>query len=687
MSRQYNRGNRGNPSSINITGNVPDPRLADVQNTRLLTETSDGEDIGDHHDHGKPEEKPQNRDMFLYILVVILAVVIAYVTYRNESRLSDYDRKFSEMNKNVKYLEMLKTLKIEVPEMKETISTIQDHVKEANNRFLPLWTKLSETQDKVDLSENKTKTLEIESKKLKSDMVQMRTDSERLSGQSKNVSLKMHELIPQLESAESYLSTLHKKMAETEERVLPSIERQKELTDTVDKLSIKVNNTALSVYGANETLSNITSQMKRNQPMFDDMEKTFKQAQTIKNTIGNMQQYASRTERSILNLHGRMMRTESRFSKLSSNVMTVEDRLTAVDDKHTQLVTRQTELDVNMEKSKNDIINLDDQLTKAKREVEDFKGKLASTKEDMTLRLDDIFVNIAKAESKMSSIKTESEGYSNRINDLENRTNERIDKLYVRTETEEQFTTYLKSIFPGVVSDVETIKGSAYSTWMISVMDLLEIAAITYLFYVLFNGKYQDGYSQSSAGIQSDHHMSPTGTSSSHQRPSSILDQISRKPVLANKICILSFYAETQSLHKSLVTSALMLSRRGKTMQIIPHLVRRHEDILHIPSARYIFIFVDFNERNVILEKPDQDLGDKKVVTVKAAQKLGGDVFVTYVRDKGSANLFPGNLFNINLSAFTTHPVLKPLEINQRCFSVYEHYTNTQREHIAGVLS
>jgi hypothetical protein len=54
-------------------------------------------------------------------------------------------------------------------------------VKEANNRFLPLWTKLSETQDKVDLSENKTKTLEIESKKLKSDMVQMRTDSERES--------------------------------------------------------------------------------------------------------------------------------------------------------------------------------------------------------------------------------------------------------------------------------------------------------------------------------------------------------------------------------------------------------------------------------------------------------------------------------------------------------------------------
>ena len=394
--------------------------------------------------------------IFRYILVGILAVVIVFVTYRNESRLSHYDRKFSEMNKNVKYLEMLKTLKIEVPEIKENISTIQDHVKEANNRFLPLWTKLSETQDKVDLSENKTKMLEIEIKILKSDMVQMRTDSERLSGQSKNVSLKMHELIPQLESAESYLSTLHEKMAETEERVLPSIERQKKLIDAVDKLSIKVNNTALSVYGANETLSNITSQMERNQPIFDDVKKTFKQAQTIKKSIGNMQQYASGIERRILNLFGSITRTESRFSELSNNVKTVEDRLTAVNDKHTQLVTRQTEQNDNMEKSKNDIINLDNQLTKAKREVEDINGKLASTKEDMTQRLGDISVNIAKAESEMSSIKTESEGYSNLIN----RTNERIDKLYVQIETEKQFTTYLKGLFPGVVSDVETMKGS-----------------------------------------------------------------------------------------------------------------------------------------------------------------------------------------------------------------------------------
>ena len=364
------------------------------------------------------------------------------------------------MNENMKYLEILNTLKKEVPEIKETISTIQNHLTEANNLFQPFWVNLSKTEDKLDLSENKMKILENDINKSKSEIVEMRNVSESLSEQNRNLSIKVDELIPQLESAESNLSTLHQKMAETEERVIASIKKQKELIDTVDELLIKVNDTGLSVDGASKKLSNITSQMERNQPMFDNMEKTFIQAQEIKSTFEDIQQHTRGTERRIFNMHGSITRTKSRFTKLSNNVKTVEHQLAAVDDKHTQLVTRQVELDDSMEKSKNDIINLDDQLTKAKGEVADFNGKLASTKEDMTQRLGKLSGDIAKAESEMSSIKTESEGYTNRINDLENRTNERIDKLYVRTEIEEQFTTYVKHTLPVVVSVLETIKGS-----------------------------------------------------------------------------------------------------------------------------------------------------------------------------------------------------------------------------------
>jgi chromosome segregation ATPase len=354
------------------------------------------------------------------------------------------------MNENMKYLE--------VPEIKETISTIQNHLTEANNLFQPFWVKLSKTQDKLDLSENKMKILENDINKSKFEIVEMRNVSESLSEQNRNLSIKVDELIPQLESAESNLSTLHQKMAETEERVIASIKKQKELIVTVDELLIKVNDTGLSVDGANKKLSNITSQMERNQPKFDYVEKTLIQAQEIKSTFEDIQKHTRGTEHRILNLHGSITHTKSRFTKLSNNVKTVEHHLAAVDDKHTQLVTRQVELDDNMEKSKNDIINLDDQLTKAK--VADFNGKLASTKEDMTQRLGKLSGDIAKAESEMSSIKTESEGYTNRINDLENRTNERIDKLYVRIEIEEQFTTYVKNTLPVVVSKQDTMKGS-----------------------------------------------------------------------------------------------------------------------------------------------------------------------------------------------------------------------------------
>ena len=65
---------------------------------------------------------------------------------------------------------------------------------------------------------------------------------------------------------------------------------------------------------------------------------------------------------------------------------------------------------------------------------------------------------------------------------------------------------------------------------------------------------------------------------------------------------------------------------------------------------------------------------------------LLADVFVTYVRDKGSSNLFLGHLYNTELSAFTAHGVLKKLEAKGRCFSVYEKFTNSQKEHIANAI-
>jgi hypothetical protein len=93
--------------------------------------------------------------MFVLVWFVVLNAIFDNISVISLwSVLLVEEIKVPRENQNVKYLEMLNTLKIVVPEIKETISRIQDHLTEANNLFQPFWVKLSKTQDKLDLTEN-----------------------------------------------------------------------------------------------------------------------------------------------------------------------------------------------------------------------------------------------------------------------------------------------------------------------------------------------------------------------------------------------------------------------------------------------------------------------------------------------------------------------------------------------------
>ena len=174
-----------------------------------------------------------------------------------------------------------------------------------------------------------------------------------------------------------------------------------------------------------------------------------------------------------------------------------------------------------------------------------------------------------------------------------------------------------------------------------------------------------------------------TNSTGNQMRPRKmILDQV-HGVQLSRNICVISFYTETQILHQELVKSAVHVD-----IPIKSFLMGNPEtEITCIPRSKFIFIFVDFNERNVILENPEQDLGDKRSITVEAAQKMGADVFVVYVRDQGSTELPDGQLYNSNLSGFTRHSILKPLTARGRGLSVYETFTKYQENHIYNVIS
>ncbi|XP_052103104.1 uncharacterized protein LOC127736564 isoform X2 [Mytilus californianus] len=166
------------------------------------------------------------------------------------------------------------------------------------------------------------------------------------------------------------------------------------------------------------------------------------------------------------------------------------------------------------------------------------------------------------------------------------------------------------------------------------------------------------------------------------RRMNTILDQI-YSGNLEESICILSFYGETQDLHYRILTSAL----QQKEIPMKPFLLKVTDpDAKSIPRCHFVFVFVDFNERNVILENPDQELGDKKVVTVKACQKMGADVFVIYTRDRDSNDLEDGKLYNKDLSAFTGHFLLKKFTAKNRGLSVNDTFTPYQKSHIKGVV-
>ena len=101
-------------------------------------------------------------------------------------------------------------------------------------------------------------------------------------------------------------------------------------------------------------------------------------------------------------------------------------------------------------------------------------------------------------------------------------------------------------------------------------------------------------------------------------------DETARKDLKRN-ICVVSFNKKTQHLHKTLVESAV-----PEDIPVVTRIVRESakEFRTHLES-KWVFVFVDNNEKNVVLENED-DLGNTKCNTVKEAWAIGGNILLTF---------------------------------------------------------
>ncbi|XP_064594474.1 myosin-4-like isoform X2 [Liolophura sinensis] len=113
-------------------------------------------------------------------------------------------------------------------------------------------------------------------------------------------------------------------------------------------------------------------------------------------------------------------------------------------------------------------------------------------------------------------------------------------------------------------------------------------------------------------------------------------------------------------------------------MTVHTYVVHSTVDLADAPKDALALVFVDFNERNVILEQPGLLQGELKTKTVQHLLQTGADVFVIYTGDNESENLPEGALYNTSLSSVHKHSLLKPLQKRQRVLSILTAFNEAQ---------
>lgn len=144
-----------------------------------------------------------------------------------------------------------------------------------------------------------------------------------------------------------------------------------------------------------------------------------------------------------------------------------------------------------------------------------------------------------------------------------------------------------------------------------------------------------------------------------------LLAKVSSKKV-EKGIGVISFHSSTQEFHQNL----LRVVPKPYSLPMQTYLIEKQEDLLKVKPYKVTIVFVDFNERNIILENPDTEVGDCRRLTTEIFLSSKCDVFVVYCKDRDSQSLPPNQLYNTKLHSVKQQPILSKLSKENRVFSV-----------------
>ncbi|XP_061184754.1 uncharacterized protein LOC133192759 [Saccostrea echinata] len=147
------------------------------------------------------------------------------------------------------------------------------------------------------------------------------------------------------------------------------------------------------------------------------------------------------------------------------------------------------------------------------------------------------------------------------------------------------------------------------------------------------------------------------------------------KEKLENSLCVISFGCGTDK--QKYVQLASDLIGPVCHLQMKNVVVNSIENLDTIPPSKVILMFVDYNERNLIIE---EEHGGLKRETLSMLQRTGAEVIVIYCYELSSKHLDGGRLFAQKLTVVERIKELRELRERNSIFSIYDKFNPTQKE-------
>nr|XP_022328121.1 uncharacterized protein LOC111127307 [Crassostrea virginica] len=313
---------------------------------------------------------------------------------------------------------------------------------------------------------------------------------------------------------------------------------------------------------------------------------------------------------------------------------------------------------------------IQEQMKTLKEDTDKAKSVLETQNKSMVESLENLQNQIKHMENNMTKMMEKVKEVETQIKAVQNdatKTNEKIKKMEIQMKTLQNGMTKTNERVVGVDGQLnvfyeELKENSIY---------------IVGCFLVIVICIFVGGHTLLASRPHPKNKITGTGAQRSIPR-SDIIGKLKRKG-LKNGISIIYF----DSSSKDYCYKVLMEVTIFKSLKMDDFCrIQSFNDLIDVEPHKFVFIFVEFNHRSIILEDENEVIGDLKNQITKVLISLGCDVFVVYCKDKGSRDLPPNSLYNTRLKTIEKHPVLSTLNKKKRVMSIYDSFHSYQVENI-----